>query len=144
MSKCETPMTRKYWEDVGGILIEEFPAVRASAKAGPRHMDGVIVLGPEKRIAKWWEVDLEGQDIIVVQAKARRLGMALMGQALFSAELMKDFKPKSIRSVMLCTRDDEVMRRLLVSYPFIEVVVMPECALRRQRLASRLAAEEAL
>tara|TARA_Y100001970_G_C13899964_1_gene683125 strand:- start:530 stop:643 length:114 start_codon:yes stop_codon:yes gene_type:complete len=27
MSKRETPLTRKYWESIGGTLIEEFPAV---------------------------------------------------------------------------------------------------------------------
>ena len=26
MSKRETPLTRKYWESIGGTLIEEFPA----------------------------------------------------------------------------------------------------------------------
>ena len=28
MSKNETPLTRLYWESIGGTLVEEFPAVR--------------------------------------------------------------------------------------------------------------------
>jgi len=34
MSKHETPMTRWYWQQVGGTLIEEFRAVRGSRHAG--------------------------------------------------------------------------------------------------------------
>ena len=52
MSKHETPLTRRYWESVGGTLIEEFPAVRRSKTHGPRLIDGVIVLGEETKIAK--------------------------------------------------------------------------------------------
>ena len=26
MSKRETPLTRRYWREIGGTLIEEFPA----------------------------------------------------------------------------------------------------------------------
>jgi len=69
------------------------------------------VLGGEKRIAKKGDVSLEGKHIVVVQAKAKRLGMYLMGQALFSAVLMKKFKPASIRSVALCAITDSVLAR---------------------------------
>jgi hypothetical protein len=34
MSKLETPMTRWYWHQVGGTLIEEFCAVRRSGSCG--------------------------------------------------------------------------------------------------------------
>ena len=125
MSKRETPLTRQFWEIVGGTLIEEFPAVRAFETCGKRCIDAVILPALEKRIAKPRDVRIEGQDIIVVQAKARRLGMALMGRTLFSAELMKAFKPRSIHSVALCTRDDAVLRPLLEKYPGMQVVVMP-------------------
>jgi len=99
MSKLETPMTRWYWQQVGGTLIEEFCAVSRSGSCGARLLDGVIVKGGEFRIARKSEVSLEGQDIIVVQAKASRLGMCLMGQAFFSAQLMQRFGPRSVESV---------------------------------------------
>jgi hypothetical protein len=67
---------------------------------------------------------LEGQDVIAVQAKAERLGMYLMGQALFSAELVRRFNPRSIRSIALCYEDDSVLRPLLNPYPHVEVVVL--------------------
>jgi len=70
-------------------------------------------------------VTLEGQDVIVVQAKAERLGMYLMGQAVFSAELVKRFQPASIRSVALCSRDDSELRPLLAAFPLVEVVIDP-------------------
>jgi hypothetical protein len=48
--------------------------------------------------------------------------MYLMGQALFSRELMKPFRPASIRTVALCAKDDSVLRPLAEEYG-IEVVV---------------------
>jgi hypothetical protein len=125
MSKLETPMIRRYWQNVGGTLIEEFPAVKVSATTGQRLIDAVILPSLPKRIARPHEVNIEGQDIIVVQAKASRLGMYLMGQALFSAELMKAFRPASVHSVALCEADDAVLRPMLERFPGMEVVVLP-------------------
>ena len=122
MSKLETPLTRRYWKSVGGTLIEEFPAVKGSTTNSRRLMDGVIVFDGNHRIAKANEVEIEGKDIIVIQTKANRLGMYLMGQAFFSKELMKKFNPKSIRTVAICGKDDSVMRSLSEEFE-IEVVV---------------------
>lgn len=124
MSKHETPMIRAYWSQVGGTLIEEFPVVRRTATCGQRLLDAVILPNGETRIAHWREVSLEGEDVIVVQAKASRLGMYLMGQTLFSAQLVEQFKPASVKSVALCNRDDSVLRPLLERYPGMQVVVL--------------------
>ena len=124
MSKLETPLTRAYWKKVGGTLIEEFYAVHSSPTGGKRIMDGVIIRGGENRIAHASEVNLEGKDIIIVQTKAGRLGMYLMGQAFFPAELMKRFKPKLILSVALCLKDDSVLRPIFESYPNMKVEII--------------------
>ena len=55
---------------------------------------------------------LKDQDIIVVQANSSRLGMYLMGHAFFAAQLMRAFEPRSVESVALVLRDDEVLRPL--------------------------------
>ena len=122
MSKRETPLTRKYWQSIGGTLIEEFPAVTRGDSNSRRLLDGVVIIGGENRIAKASEVDIEGKDIVVIQTKVNRLGMYLMGQAFFSRELMKTFKPKSIKTVAICGKDDTVMRDLCKEFD-IEVVV---------------------
>ena len=122
MSKRETPLTREYWQSIGGTLIEEFPAVTKGDSNSRRLLDGVVILGGEFRIAKASEVDIEGKDIVVIQTKVNRLGMYLMGQAFFSRELMKTFKPKSIKTVAICGKDDTVMRDLCKEFD-IEVVV---------------------
>ena len=122
MSKRETPLTREYWQSIGGTLIEEFPAVTKGDSNSRRLLDGVVILGGELRIAKASEVDIEGKDIVVIQTKVNRLGMYLMGQAFFSRELMKTFKPKSIKTVAICGKDDTVMRDLCKEFD-IEVVV---------------------
>jgi hypothetical protein len=125
MSYHETPMTRGYWQQVGGTLIEEFIAVERTPTCGRRVLDGVIIKGGEYRIAKQSEVSLDGKDIIVVQTKASRLGTYLMGQALFSAQLICRFMPRSVVSVALCSKDDSVLRPLFEQYPNMKVIVCP-------------------
>ena len=124
MSKKETPMTRQYWQTIGGTLIEEFPAVRAGPENGPRLLDGVIIPGGPFEIRMADSVELAGKDIVVVQAKASRLGMYLLGQAVFSRRLMEPFKPSSIRSVALCAKGDSILEPLAKEYG-VEVVVIP-------------------
>jgi hypothetical protein len=127
MSKRETPMTRWYWEQRGGTLIEEFPAVlpKGNPLLGRRLLDGLIVLGGERRIAAAHEVEIKDRDVVIVQTKAMRLGMYLMGQTLFSMALVKPFGPRSIESVALCAKDDEVLRPLLEAHAGCRVVVCP-------------------
>lgn len=124
MSKLETPMTRRYWERVGGTLLEEYPVVSRGPGVGQRLIDAVIIVDGDHRIASPEErVSLDGHDLIVVQTKAYRLGMYLLGQALFSRVLIEDrFGPKSVRTVALCAVDDAVLRPIAERYR-IEVVV---------------------
>ena len=126
MSKKETPLTRAYWRRIGGTLVEEFLVVEKSPTNGARLVDAIILPNEEDRIAGWREVDLRGKEVIVVQTKASRLGMYLMGQAVFSAELVRKFEPASIRSVALCTANDSVLAPLLEDYSEVEVVVIRE------------------
>ena len=115
-----------FWHQVGGLLIEEFVAVRRTASQGQRLIDAVIVLGEKKRrLKRGAEFDLAGRDVIAVQSKHRRLGMTVAGQTLFSKELLKRFKPRSIRSVAVCTADDAVLRPLLERHKGCEVWVYP-------------------
>ena len=125
MSKHETPMTRWYWKQVGGTLVEEFVAVNGRADRGKRVLDGIIIPSGEFRIAKQHEVSIEGKEVVVVQTKAHRLGMCLLGQALFSAQLIQRFHPRSVLSIALCSKDDVVLRSLFEQYPGMKVVVYP-------------------
>ena len=70
MSKRETPMTRWYWQQVGGLLIEEFQVVSQSDRQGRRLVDGLIVHGEPTRVAVSRQFDVTGRDVTVVQAKA--------------------------------------------------------------------------
>ena len=133
MSKLERPLIEKYWKQVGGSIIFEFPMIRKSATCGPRYLDALIFPKKEREILKPSEVTVAGEDIILVQAKCSRLGMYLMGQAVFSIELMCKLKPASMRSVILCTEDDSVLRPFLSRYPKIEVVIFPEFKIKRRR-----------
>ena len=133
MSKHESWRTRKYWESLdNGLLIEEFLAIpqRKDKSIARRLIDGVIVLGVEKAIQYGGSFDLEGRDIIAIQTKATRLGMSLMGQAFFTREILKRFKPKSIRTVAICGRGDIEMEKLCEQSD-IEVVVIPESGKNR-------------
>ena len=71
MSKHETWRTRRFWGNVGGLLIEEFQAIPGNAKknTGKRLIDGIIVLGAENKIQAGGTYDFKGKDIIVIQTK---------------------------------------------------------------------------
>ena len=122
MSKRETPLTRRYWREIGGTLIEEFPSVRRSLNQGRRLLDGVVILDAPHLIVNHREVEIENQDIVVLQTKASRLGMYLLGQALFSRHLMMPFRPRSIDTVAICTKGDAVLEPWAAAYG-IKVVV---------------------
>jgi hypothetical protein len=124
MSKLETPMTRRYWKRVGGTLLMEYLIVPRGPGVGQRLIDAVIILDGDNRIAHPGErVSLDGRDLIIVQTKAYRLGMYLMGQALFSRVLIENrFTARSVRTVALCAIDDAVLRPIAERWS-IEVVV---------------------
>ncbi len=125
MSKHETPLIRAYWQQVGGTLVEEFPVVRRTRDNEARYIDAVIIPGEETKIARASDVSLEGKDIVCVQAKQGRLGMYLMGQALFSKQLLEEgFRPRNVLSIALCTADDSVLRPLLEKHENVKVVVI--------------------
>lgn len=127
MSKLETPMTLAYWERVGGTLVEEFSAVPRGPDRGRRLIDAIILPDQERRrlTGRDRRVSIEGQSVIVIQAKASRVGMYLLGQAYFSKLLVEALGPASVRSVALCTRDDAILR-LHAETHGVEIVVMPE------------------
>ncbi len=127
MSKLETPITRKYWKQVGGTLIEEFVMVSRNKNSEKRVIDAIIIPGEENKIIDQKLANIEGKDIIAVQTKASRLGMYLMGQTFFSEKLLKKFhKPKSILSVALCAKDDAILRPLLERYSNMKVIVLED------------------
>ena len=131
MSKHETPMTRWYWRTVNkrqGLLIEEFPAVKRDGATGKnkRHIDGVIVLGEKAERRGPLKGDRElvkGKEVIVIQSKARRLGMGLIGQVVVSRELLKDLKAKVVKSVGVCRQDDQLLHKVLRRFKKCEAVV---------------------
>ena len=122
MSKRETILVEKFWKETGGTLIEEFLAVRGTRDQGRRLIDGVIIKGGPRRKMKASDAKIAGRRIVVVQAKASRLGMYLLGQALFSRDLMAEFKPKSIETVAICTKGDARLEQLALQHG-IRVVV---------------------
>jgi hypothetical protein len=128
----EPLLTRRYWERVcwekgRGTLLEEYCVVRPREGVSPRWIDGIIILDGNYRIAPREEhgsLGLSRHDLIVVQTKTGRLGMYLLGQALFSRELIREhFSPRSVRTVALCGRDDDVLRPI-AAYFGIEVAAV--------------------
>jgi hypoxanthine-guanine phosphoribosyltransferase len=122
-------MTEWYWRKVlkKGTLIKEYVAVERAEDGsnGSRFMDGLVIMDGAFEISDDVTRDIAGKDVVVIQSKNKRLGMYLMGQALFSRELILKKKPKSVRSVAVCRKDDKVMRELLEAYPDIEVAFCP-------------------
>lgn len=120
----------------GGLLATErarslHPGVlhraRRAPSVGPRRVDAVILPDEPNRRASFTDYPtLKGRNVIVVQTKAQRMGMYLMGQALFSARLALARGAKSVRSILLCTAPDSVLLPLLKDFPEVEVWVYDE------------------
>jgi hypothetical protein len=133
MSKHETPMTEWYWRthnEGKGLLIREFPAVEGGKgrAQGKRHIDGVIICGKKngnRKGRKGDQAKVEGKKVIVIQSKAKRLGMYLIGQTIVSRELMKALGAKVVLSVAVHRKDDPVMRKVLESFRKCQAVFYP-------------------
>ena len=129
MSKHETPMTEWYWREVlkQGTLIKEYVAVERGEddSNAPRFMDGLVVMDGPFKISDEIRMEITGKDVVVIQSKNKRLGMYLMGQVVFSRELLLKKGAKSVRSVAVCRKDDKVMRELLEAHPDIKVAFCP-------------------
>jgi hypothetical protein len=143
MNTLETRMTRWYWRQVGGTLVEEFPIVPRSSGGSQQVVDGIIIRRGKWRLAHWTDVSLEGQDLILVHARAERLNLALMGQALFSARLVERFRPRSLYSVALVSHDDSVLRPLLEEDRNMKVVICPDLRNEDVKVGVPLLDEEA-
>ncbi len=129
MSKDETPMMRWFWREVlkRGTLIEEYVAVEEAADGSnaPRYMDGLVILDAPFEISNDVHREIADKDVVVIQSKNKRLGMYLMGQTLFSRDLILAKGAKSVRSVAVCRKDDKVMRPLLLAHKNTEVHFCP-------------------
>jgi hypothetical protein len=91
MSKLETPMTETFWrQHARGGFIPEYCVVRRRAgDCGGRYVDALILPDePHGRAAFADYPTLKDRKVILVQTKASRMGMSLMGHALFSARWM--------------------------------------------------------
>ncbi|OJJ23611.1 hypothetical protein BKI52_04410 [marine bacterium AO1-C] len=125
MSKHETWRTRLYWEQVGGLLIEEFIVVKGNKNQGKRALDGLIVLNEEKAIYDGNTYDIKDKDVVVIQTKAHRIGMYLLGQAYFSKLLVEKHQPRSVKSVAICKSNDTAMAELAEAHN-VEIVVIKD------------------
>jgi hypothetical protein len=102
MSKLETPMTEAFWQcHANGAYLPEYCLVYQNKKldVGRRLVDAVIL--PEKphgRASIREYPTLAGHNVVVVQTKAERMGMYLMGQAVFTARLVMAQGAASVRS----------------------------------------------
>lgn len=94
----------------------EFPVVPRGSSHGLRRLEGLIIRDAQRERVYGERLEISGRDVIVVQAKARRLGMPLVGQTLFPLDLVRALSPASATSVALCTADDSVLRPLLEAH----------------------------
>jgi len=131
MSKHETPMTVWYWRTLNagkGLLIRELTAVEGGngGAEGKRHIDGVIICGKKSGNRKGRKGDrakVKGKKVVVIQSKAKRLGMYLIGQTIVSRELMKVLGAKVVKSVAVHRKDDPVMLKVLKRFKKCEAVL---------------------
>ena len=70
------------------IIFSEYPLVHRATDRAQRLADGLILPDETHGRGNWRDhASLTGRRVIVIQTKAERMGMYLMGQALFSERL---------------------------------------------------------
>jgi hypothetical protein len=118
-------MTEGFWlSTVNGTFIPEYPVVQRQAGCSSRWVDALILPDGAHRRGFVSEVgSLEGREAVVVQTKRGRMGMYLMGQAVFSARLCAGLGAASVRSILLCHQTDSALLPLLAPFPEVEVWV---------------------
>ena len=129
--------TEGFWQSQApGLFIAEYPLVQRGADRSQRLVDGLILPDEPNGRGKWRDhVSLTGKRVIVIQTKASRMGMYLMGQALFSARLALACGAASVRSILLCRRPDAALLPLLKPFPEVEVWLSdPKNARRCKRI----------
>lgn len=126
MSKHETPLTEHFWRhSCPGAFIPEYLMVRRTGEQGPRLADAIILPDePNKKATRSEYPSLSGQNVVVVQTKAKRLGMYLMGQGVFSAHLVRKLGAATVRSVIIATKSDAALLPLLADFQDIEVWIV--------------------
>lgn len=123
MSKRETGMTEGFWQsEAHGLFFAEYPLVHRAVDRATRLVDGLILPDEPYRRGKWREhPSLSDRRVIVIQTKVGRMGMYLMGQALFSARLALACGAASVRSILLCHQPDGALLPLLKPFREVEV-----------------------
>lgn len=116
-------MTKGFWQSQArGLFFAEYPLVHRAADRGVRLVDGLILPDESHGRGKWRDhSSLSGKRVIVIQTKAGRMGMYLMGQALFSARLALACGARSVRSILLCHQPDGALLPLLKPFREVEV-----------------------
>jgi hypothetical protein len=114
-----------------GTLFEEFPIVKAQRGVQTaRVIDGLVILGtlphrvPRGKAGRNERAaaNLDGKDVVVIQTKGTRLNPYVFGQALLSMDLIQQrWSPRSLRSVLICVKDDPELRPIATRYPDLEV-----------------------
>ena len=127
MSKRHSELRDQYWAEnwkKDGILIREFHVVKTTEKQGKRAIDGVIVLDGNPRsldhsvnhgqydrgCKQKRHLCIRDKEVVVVQVKTTGLDLPLLGQALFSRELMEVYHGAKVReTVAVCTKNDAAL-----------------------------------
>lgn len=118
-------MTEGFWQaEARGAFIAEYPLVFRAEDQSPRRVDALILPDQPHGRAHFSDYPyISGQHVIIVQTKTGRMGMYLMGQALFSARLALAAGAASVRSILLCHKTDAALLPLLAPFPEVEVWV---------------------
>jgi hypothetical protein len=132
-TRKESPITAGWWEEElkgAGTLYEELAIVpRQPGVQEIRRADGVVILSdpPGQRRQVRGLKDLDGKNIVVIQTKALPLNAQVFGQALLSPRLIEQsWRPKNIRSVLLCLADQPELSSVMAKYfPKVDLRIRP-------------------
>ena len=83
---------------------------------------------------------LKEKNIVAIQTKGTRLSMGLMGQALFSRDLLEKHNPRSVESIAICASGDSVLEEIANKHN-VKVVIIPDEYRSDEKLITELRRE---
>ena len=127
VSRLEAKMIDWFWEQVGGMLIEDFQIMPESTGQDRNLIATVIILDePKRKMTAGTPLNLEGREVIVVRTKNRHINMSIILQTVFSAQLIKRFRnAHKVQPVILCTIKNHILESILKANGGCRVVVCP-------------------
>ena len=122
MNKTEKKMIQAYWQTTGGILIDSF--FIATTENGEGITADALIILPLGQDMESDSNAISGRDVVALYAAEGSPSTSLIGKAMIGvAILQQEFNVKSVQWVIVCTKEDPVIRKLVETSKIARMIV---------------------